>query len=420
MTGETDRFDDPQVAETPRRARTPSEPLITAKLYGEEPHLCADSPESRWTMEDLTFNEELYQAKETADEAKHYQKNTTHRNTSHHIHHHHHHHNSNQLHPHRNYNYQYSNPFDYKNTSHSEFKKFMNNNNDDMDLNYLRPPSPLRHHRTRSTSLPFLTLADLPALEKQRPLRVVVLGESGVGKSSLAVQFVSSFGDYNDYESVLSENPDEVYEKTMQIDGHEVTVQIVDTPAYGQAEFEEREDELLQGGDAYILVYSITSRRSFKKANELRFKLQRTQETEMVPIILVGNKTDLERSREVPFAEGKHFAALFDCKLIETSASLSHNVEKLFNGVVQQIRLRRERRHSEEEMETGSGDSSDSLKGSPTRERQRSSPSKKSRRPSMLKRARGAIGRLLRRKSGDEPTPGYRARSKSCHVMEVL
>lgn len=68
-----------------------------------------------------------------------------------------------------------------------------------------------------------------------------------------------------------------------------------------QDEFEEREDELLQGGDAYILVYSITNRRSFKKANELRFKLQRTQATEMVPIILVGNKTDLERSREVPF-----------------------------------------------------------------------------------------------------------------------
>ena len=118
--------------------------------------------------------------------------------------------------------------------------------------------------------------------------------------------------------------------------------------------------------------------------------------------------------------EGKHFAALFDCKLIETSASLCHHVDKLFDGVVRQVRLRRDRRHSEEEMETASGGSADSGKGSPTRERARSPTKKTARRQSMLKRARGAIGRLLRRKSGDEPTPGYRSRSKSCHVMEVL
>ncbi|XP_072168811.1 GTP-binding protein REM 1-like [Diadema setosum] len=429
MTGETDRFDEPQVAETPCRARTPSEPLITAKLYGEEDTLnmmCAESPDQRWTMSDLTINEQLYQANEyPQQQQQHYQRNNKNSGTQRSGNRHYQNTtttNINHLHPHRNYTYQYSNPYDYKNTSHSEFKKFMNNNNDDMDIKYLKPPSPLRHQRTRSASLPFLSLEDLPPIQRARPLRVVVLGDAGVGKSSLAVQFVSSvFGDFNDYESVLSENPDEVYEKTVKIDGQETTLQIVDTPPYGQAEFEEKEDEYLQGGDAYLLVYSVTNRKSFKRANELRFKLQRTQETEMTPIILVGNKTDLERSREVTFEEGKHFAALFDCKLIETSASLCHNVDKLFHGVVQQVRLRRQRRQSEEEMETESGGSGDSGKGSPTRDRPRS-PSKKSasRRPSMLKRARGAIGRLLRRRSGDEPTPGYRARSKSCHVMEVL
>lgn len=69
-----------------------------------------------------------------------------------------------------------------------------------------------------------------------------------------------------------------------------------------QDAFEEREDQYLGEGDAYLLVYSVTNRRTFKKANELRFKLQRSKESETVPIILVGNKTDLERSREVSFA----------------------------------------------------------------------------------------------------------------------
>lgn len=82
-----------------------------------------------------------------------------------------------------------------------------------------------------------------------------------------------------------------------------------------QEDFEEREEDYLGNGDAFLLVYSVTNRRSFKKANELRFKLQRSKESETVPIILVGNKTDLERSREVSFA-GNPFLFLFCSKFI--------------------------------------------------------------------------------------------------------
>ncbi|XP_022082382.1 ras-related protein Rap-2b-like [Acanthaster planci] len=273
-------------------------------------------------------------------------------------------------------------------------------------------------YRGRSSSLPYLTLKDLPKLPQPPVLRVVILGTAGVGKSSLLMQFASSFyTDVSDYESMLSDNPeDEFYEKTVEIDGQITTLHIIDTPSYGQATFDDKEEQYLADGDAYLLVYSVTDRRSFKKANELRFKLQRTKETETVPIILVGNKTDLERSREVSFAEGKHFAALFDCKLIETSAAISHNVEQLFHGVVRQYRLR-SRLKSDEEEESGSRGSMDSTGkvDSPCRQ----SVVHKRRRSSMLNRARGVLERILRRRSTDEP-PGYRARSKSCHVMEVL
>ncbi|XP_038069096.1 ras-related protein Rap-2b-like [Patiria miniata] len=275
-------------------------------------------------------------------------------------------------------------------------------------------------YRGRSSSLPFLTLKDLPKLQQPPVLRVVLLGTAGVGKSSLLMQFASSFyTDVSDYESMLSDNPeDEFYEKTVEIDGQITTLHIMDTPSYGQADFEEKEEQYLSDGDAYLLVYSVTDRRSFKKANELRFKLQRTKETETVPIILVGNKTDLERSREVSFAEGKHFAALFDCKLIETSAAISHNVDQLFHGVVRQFRLRSRLKSDEGEEESGSRGSMDSTGkvDSPCRG---SSVVQKRRRSSMLNRARGVLERILRRRSADEP-PGYRARSKSCHVMEVL
>lgn len=52
-------------------------------------------------------------------------------------------------------------------------------------------------------------------------------------------------------------------------------------------------------GDAYIIVYSVTDKLSFEKASELRIQLRRARQSENIPIILVGNKSDLVRSREV-------------------------------------------------------------------------------------------------------------------------
>lgn len=55
----------------------------------------------------------------------------------------------------------------------------------------------------------------------------------------------------------------------------------------------------MQVGDVYLIVYSITDRASFEKASELRIQLRRARQTEDIPIILVGNKSDLVRCREV-------------------------------------------------------------------------------------------------------------------------
>ena len=61
------------------------------------------------------------------------------------------------------------------------------------------------NNRSRSASLPFLTLHDLQPYEQPPVIKVVVLGASGVGKTSLIMQFVSSIStDMSDYESMLS------------------------------------------------------------------------------------------------------------------------------------------------------------------------------------------------------------------------
>ena len=64
------------------------------------------------------------------------------------------------------------------------------------------------------------------------------------------------------------------------------------------------QDYCMQVGNAYVIVYSITDRSSFESASELRIQLQRIRQAENIPIILVGNKSDLVRCREVA-VEGK-------------------------------------------------------------------------------------------------------------------
>jgi GTPase SAR1 family protein len=59
------------------------------------------------------------------------------------------------------------------------------------------------------------------------------------------------------------------------------------------------QDYCMQVGNAYVIVYSITDRSSFESASELRIQLRRIRQAENIPIILVGNKSDLVRSREV-------------------------------------------------------------------------------------------------------------------------
>ncbi len=67
------------------------------------------------------------------------------------------------------------------------------------------------------------------------------------------------------------------------------------------------QDYCMQVGNAYIIVYSITDRSSFESASELRIKLRRIRQAENIPIILVGNKSDLVRSREVAVEGEKSF-----------------------------------------------------------------------------------------------------------------
>ncbi|XP_030313541.1 GTP-binding protein RAD [Calypte anna] len=216
--------------------------------------------------------------------------------------------------------------------------------------------------------------------------KVILLGEHGVGKTSLA----RIFGGVED--SADAEEAGNTYDRSIIVDGEEASLVVFDI--WEQDDSQWLQNHCMKMGDAYIIVYSVTDKVSFEKASELRIQLRRARQTEDIPIILVGNKSDLVRSREVSVDEGRACAVVFDCKFIETSAALHHNVKDLFEGIVRQIRLRKDSKEDNARRMANT-----------------------KRRESIGKKAKRFLGRIVAK---NNKKMAFKAKSKSCHDLSVL
>ncbi|XP_064426895.1 GTP-binding protein REM 2 isoform X1 [Mirounga angustirostris] len=192
---------------------------------------------------------------------------------------------------------------------------------------------------------------------------------------------------------------EDTYERRIMVDKEEVTLVVYDIWEQGDAGGWLR-DHCLQTGDAFLIVFSVTDRRSFSKVPETLLRLRAGRPHHDLPVILVGNKSDLARSREVSLEEGRHLAGTLSCKHIETSAALHHNTRELFEGAVRQIRLRRSRsRAGDPRPEWGCPDG----------------PPPPARRESLTKKAKRFLANLVPRNA-----KFFKQRSRSCHDLSVL
>ena len=151
----------------------------------------------------------------------------------------------------------------------------------------------------------------------------IIIGDAGVGKSCLMMQFTDNKFQRGHTVSIGIE-----YDcKLVQIYGQNIKVQIWDTA--GHESFRTITRCYYRGSACALLVYDITNRKTFKHlANWLQSTLDNT--TPGMPIILVGNKADLEDERCVSFEEGQRFARVNDLLFIEVSAKTAYNVEAAF------------------------------------------------------------------------------------------
>ncbi|KAG5921720.1 hypothetical protein E4U13_002552 [Claviceps humidiphila] len=164
-----------------------------------------------------------------------------------------------------------------------------------------------------------------------REYKLVVVGGGGVGKSCLTIQLIQSHF-VDEYDPTIEDS----YRKQCVIDEEVALLDVLDTA--GQEEYSAMREQYMRTGEGFLLVYSISSRQSFDEITTFQQQILRVKDRDYFPMVVVGNKCDLESEREVSRQEGEALARSFNCRFIETSAKSRINVDKAFYDIVREIR----------------------------------------------------------------------------------
>ncbi|XP_021845632.1 ras-related protein Rab2BV [Spinacia oleracea] len=160
--------------------------------------------------------------------------------------------------------------------------------------------------------------------------KIVLIGDSGVGKSNILSRFTRN-------EFCLESKSTigvEFATRTLQVEGKVVKAQIWDTA--GQERYRAITSAYYRGAVGALLVYDLTKKQSFDNVNRWLHELRDHADSNIV-IMLVGNKSDLRHLRGVTEQEGQFLAEREELVFLETSALDSTNVDKAFQTILLDI-----------------------------------------------------------------------------------
>ena len=170
-------------------------------------------------------------------------------------------------------------------------------------------------------------MADDDKDEYESLLKLVIMGDSSVGKSNYICRFVDGKFNPVHVSTVGFDFKSRIFE--MSNPKKKVKFQIWDTA--GQEKYMSINKNLFQRVQGIILMYDISNLNSFK--NLVKWMDGIKENSKDVPVILIGNECDLEGERQVQTEEGENFASKYDIKFFEGSAKTGVNVDKSFEAI---------------------------------------------------------------------------------------
>uniref|UniRef100_A0A8C1YHX5 Ras-related protein R-Ras2 n=1 Tax=Cyprinus carpio TaxID=7962 RepID=A0A8C1YHX5_CYPCA len=155
---------------------------------------------------------------------------------------------------------------------------------------------------------------------------------SSTARDSLSKNVFKESYFVTDYDPTIEDS----YTKQCVIDERPARLDILDTA--GQEEFGAMREQYMRTGEGFLLVFSVTDRGSFEEIYKFQRQILRVKDRDEFPMILVGNKADLEQQRQVTQEEGQQLARQLKVTYMEASAKIRMNVDQAFHELVRVIR----------------------------------------------------------------------------------
>ena len=160
--------------------------------------------------------------------------------------------------------------------------------------------------------------------------KLILIGDSSVGKSNILLQYLKGRFDANSKATVGVE----FGTKNIEINNKKIKIQIWDTA--GQERYRSITSAYYRGAKGAFIVYDITRKETFDNIDKWVADLKNNGD-DNISIVLIGNKSDLDERREVSKEEGVQKSEEFKTAFMETSALNGDNVDKAFDELIEQI-----------------------------------------------------------------------------------
>ena len=168
-------------------------------------------------------------------------------------------------------------------------------------------------------------------MDYDKTCQILLLGDMAVGKTCLINRYTN--GVFK--EEYISTVGFDYYTKQEEINNKTVQVKLWDTA--GQERFKTLTPSFLRNAEGVIIVFDVTSQDSFDNVKGWINSIKSNLGENIIPIIIVGNKIDMENMREISKEDGKKIASENDFKYFETSAKTGIGVDEAIKEIVNQI-----------------------------------------------------------------------------------
>eukprot|EP00121_Abeoforma_whisleri_P014660 Awhi_evm1s13521 len=156
------------------------------------------------------------------------------------------------------------------------------------------------------------------------PIHVALVGAGGVGKSSIVLQFTRKMFS-EEYDPTIMNS----YQHTLVVDGHPANLEILDTA--GQEEYNAICEQYMDGNDGFLVVFSVEDKESYEAVPGFQKQLARVHDNEEFPMLLVGNKCDVDESRrKISLSEATERAESYNSDYFDVSAKTKQNIDEAF------------------------------------------------------------------------------------------